>query len=355
MKGRILVVEDEFITAADIQSHLKEMGFEVPITVDNGESAIQNAGELEPDLILMDITLNGQMTGINAADRIKELYGIPVIFLTAHSEQATLDSALSSNPYGYIIKPFEPSGLRASIEMALFKHGMEEKLLESERTILSLLNAIPDALVLIDRDKKIIAINEAMARRLGKSRKDLMGTGIADFILAGKVKVDPGKIEPVFHDHTPVHFEEEHGGRWFRTSMYSIEDPEGCIPCIAIQSHDVTDMKHVEERIKREGLSQIEQNMEQFLILNDQIRNPLQVIGGYADLSDNPFRDRIGEQIRIINDLVTRLDKGWIESEKVRSFLLRHYRHGEEYPPGMGEARDSGSCSGPLTDGDPGR
>ena len=84
--------------------------------------------------------------------------------------------------------------------------------------------------------------------------------------------------------------------------------------------------------MKQEGLSQIDRNMEQFQILNDQIRNPLQAIKGYVDLGDNPYRDQIAEQIRIVNDLVTQLDRGWIESEKVRSFLIRHYQHGRREP-----------------------
>ena len=333
MKARILVVEDEFITAADIRSHLQEMGYEVPEPVDTGESAVRMAGELKPDLILMDITLNGRMTGIAAAGKIRDLYRIPVIYLTAHSEQSTLDRALSSNPCGYVIKPFEPSGLRVSIEMALFKHGMEEKLRESEQTILSLLNAIPDALVLIDRDGRITAINEAMARRLGRPGGELKGAAIADVTRSGPVKVDMGGIERVFRERVPVSFEEEHAGRWFRTSMYPIEGPDGYTPGIAIQSRDITEVRAFEESMKREGLSQIEENMEQFLILNDQIRNPLQVIAGYAELVDTPIRARLEEQIRIIDELVSRLDRGWIASEKVRSFLIRHLRHGGDDLP----------------------
>jgi PAS domain S-box-containing protein len=333
MKARILVVEDEFITAADIQSHLQEMGYEVPVPLDTGESAVRAAGELKPDLILMDITLNGQMTGIEAAERIWSLYRIPVIYLTAHSEQSTLDRALSSNPYGYVIKPFEASGLRACIEMALFKHGMEEELRESEQTILTLLNAVPDALVLVSRDGRITAINDAMAGRLGWPRRELKGAAMAEFIRSGRVKADMGQIERVFRERIPVSFEEEHAGRLFRTSVYPTDGPEGIIPGIAIQSQDITEIRNFEEGMKREGLLQIEENMEQFLTLNDQIRNPLQVIAGYTELVDTPVRARIEEQIRIINDLVTRLDRGWIESEKVRSFLIRHLRHGEDDVP----------------------
>ncbi|MDD1664717.1 MAG: response regulator [Methanomicrobiales archaeon] len=340
MRAKILVVEDEFITAADIQNNLQEMGFDVPISVDNGETAIQKAGELMPDLILMDITLMGKMNGIEAAERIRELYGIPVIFLTAHSEQLTVQRSLSSNPYGYIIKPFEPSNLRVSIEMALYKHDMEERLMESERTINCLLNAIPDALALLNREKKIVAVNEAMAKKLGTSHQDLTGTAITNLIQAGALRISSLDLDLLFHQRTPVRFEEEHDGRHYQTAMYPIMDTGGGIARIAIQSHDITDLKYVEEMMKTVGLSQIEQNLKQFLILNDGIRNPLQVIAGYADLSDNTFRSQIDEQIQIINNLVSQLDKGWIESEKVRSFLIRHYQHGEKNPREKGDITD---------------
>jgi len=124
----ILVVEDELITGADLQNNLKGMGYDVPVVVDTGENAITKAGELHPDLVLMDITLIGEMTGIEAAAQIRDRYGIPVVFLTAHSDDPTFEKALHSEPFGYIIKPIEPLNLRISIEMALYKHALDKKL-----------------------------------------------------------------------------------------------------------------------------------------------------------------------------------------------------------------------------------
>jgi CheY-like chemotaxis protein len=122
-KTKILVVEDEFITATDIQIALIGMGYDVPVVVDNGEEAIRKAGELHPSLVLMDIGLAGKMNGIEAAKQIRERFDIPVIILTAHSDESTFWSALASEPFGYIIKPFETRELKISIEMALHKHG----------------------------------------------------------------------------------------------------------------------------------------------------------------------------------------------------------------------------------------
>jgi len=127
-KATILVVEDEFITGADLQNNLRNMGYDVPVVVDTGEGAIKKAGELHPDLVLMDITLIGKMTGIEAAAQIRDRYGIPVIFLTAHSDDPTFEKALQSEPFGYIIKPIEPLNLRTGIGMALYKHALDKKI-----------------------------------------------------------------------------------------------------------------------------------------------------------------------------------------------------------------------------------
>ena len=333
---RILVVEDEFITATDIAHHLGEMGFTVPAIVDNGEDAIVKAGELRPNLILMDITLIGGMTGIEAAAQIRDLYRIPVIILTAHSEQSMMERALYSNPYGYIVKPFDPSNLRASIEMALYKYSMEERLLESEQTIRSFLNAVPDALLLLDGAKRIVALNEPMARALGG---DHIGETLGNQGTDDGVRIPPKELERVYITGLPSSCEEEAGGRYYEISLFPMKDEKGQIMRVAIQTHDVTDLKFIEEAMKREGISRIEQNMEQFMILNDQIRNPLQVIRSLLEFGDDtPFRREIEDQVRIINSLVDKLDRGWVESEKVRAFLIRHYRHGlQDAAEGRGE------------------
>jgi 5,10-methylenetetrahydrofolate reductase len=112
--------------------------------------------------------------------------------------------------------------------------------------------------------------------------------------------------------------------------MYPVIDNRGIVDMVAIQSYDITEWKHFEEKLEKEGISQIERNMEQFQILNDQIRNPLQVIMGYVSLGNCQFKSNIEEQIQIIDSIVTRLDSGWLESEKVRSFLFRHYQHGSD-------------------------
>ena len=126
----ILVVEDESIVAKDIQQSLKKLGYEVLGVCSTGEDAMEKAEQVKPGLILMDIMLKGEISGIEAADFVKQKLNIPVIFLTAYADSSTLSKAKVTEPYGYIIKPFKEIDLQTNIEIALYKH---EKTTESKR------------------------------------------------------------------------------------------------------------------------------------------------------------------------------------------------------------------------------
>ncbi len=125
---RILVVEDESIVARGIQSQLQSLGYTVVATIASGEMVVQQAAEMRPDLVLMDIQLQGELDGIQAAQDIHERFDIPVIYLTAYSDEATLQRAKITTPYGYILKPFQKRELHTAIEMALYNHQLEKQL-----------------------------------------------------------------------------------------------------------------------------------------------------------------------------------------------------------------------------------
>jgi DNA-binding LytR/AlgR family response regulator len=121
-KTNILVVEDESIVSKDIQNSLKKLGYNVVGACNNGEEAVEMVREKQPDLVLMDIMLKGEMSGIDAADIIRTQLNIPIIFLTAYADESTLSKAKVTEPYGYILKPFKEIDLHSSIEMAIYKH-----------------------------------------------------------------------------------------------------------------------------------------------------------------------------------------------------------------------------------------
>jgi len=342
----VFIVEDELIEAEDIRHTLEEQGYAVTGVARSGEAALTTLREIRPDLILMDIHLSGVMDGIDTAEQIRVLYHIPVIFLTAHADDTTLARAKVTEPYGYILKPFDDREVRSVIEMALYKHRMEEQLKESERIIRVLANAIPDAIMLIDHNRQIIALNDAMARRIGRDNNWLQTESSLLYDAGGSITSMQLQMEKTLRTRQRVRFEENNGDVWAEISLTPVGEPFDDHVRVLIQYHDITDYKRFEAQLKKEGVSRLEQNMEQFQILNDQIRNPLQAIMGYVNLDCIKYRSHIINQIGIIDSLVDRLDHGWIESEKVRRFLLLHYRNvPENHDEKNGERKKQGGTS----------
>lgn len=125
---KILVVEDESIIGLNIKKKLKSFGYTVPAIVATGKEAIKMADITFPDLVLMDVRLKGDMDGVDTAEKIRENYDIPIIYLTAYSDDEVLEKAKKTKPYGYIVKPFKADDLHSNIEMALYRHKMEKDL-----------------------------------------------------------------------------------------------------------------------------------------------------------------------------------------------------------------------------------
>ncbi len=131
-KKHILIVEDERIVSADIRISLQKFGFAISGTAVSGEEAIKKAEKLKPDLVLMDIILKDKMDGIDAATLISSRFDIPVVYLTAHADDKTLERAKITEPFGYLLKPFDDKDLHTTVEMALYKHKIGKNLKKSE-------------------------------------------------------------------------------------------------------------------------------------------------------------------------------------------------------------------------------
>ncbi len=161
-KADIFVVEDEFIVSMDIQASLKKLGYNVIGAAPSGEKALELIAENQPDLILMDIMLKGQMNGIDTAEVVKKEYGIPVIYLTAYADESTLARAKVTEPYGYILKPFKEIDLQTSIEMALYKSSREKELLKERDNMYSLVEskeAAQQDFLFVKSNSKLVKLN----------------------------------------------------------------------------------------------------------------------------------------------------------------------------------------------------
>lgn len=156
---RILIVEDEIITAEDIRESLQDMGYSVLGIVSSGEEAIEKLEMEKTDLVLMDIMLMGEMDGIETANEIRSRFNIPVVYLTAYADKKILERAKISEPFGYILKPFNERELQINIEIGLYKHEMERKLIESEKWLSSILENLGEAVIATDKNGIIKFMN----------------------------------------------------------------------------------------------------------------------------------------------------------------------------------------------------
>ena len=184
MKKRILVVEDEVIIAMEIADRLKSMNYEVIRIVANGEMAIKTALEEIPDLVLMDIMIQGELDGIETATKILSHIDLPIIYLTANADESTLERAKVSDAFGYLIKPFEEKELNTTIEMALYKHQMEAKLRESEERFKSLVENSSIGIFRLSNGGRILHGNPTFINLLGFSElKEVVGKSLDEFLV----------------------------------------------------------------------------------------------------------------------------------------------------------------------------
>ena len=184
-KPRILVVEDEAIIGMNIEEMLQDAGYEVAAIAVSAPEALLAADLSRPDLILMDIHIRGDLDGVEVANRIRSEHNLPVIFLTGHADPATLERARVSEPFGYLVKPITPLSLSSSIEMALYKSRMEQKLEEHRAWLSTVLQSMPDAVLVTDMDGKTAFLNAAASRLTGTENIESLGEPLTKVLQLG--------------------------------------------------------------------------------------------------------------------------------------------------------------------------
>jgi two-component system, cell cycle sensor histidine kinase and response regulator CckA len=171
----VLVVEDERLVARDIADTLTRMGYDVTAEVASASECLEHVRARRPDLVLMDIHLQGEVDGIEAAQRLREDFDIPVVFLSAYADDQTVNRAKHTAPLGYLLKPFRKSELKSAVELGLYKHQMERRLRDRERWFSTTLRAIGDAVIAVDVEGNVSFMNRAAESMTGRTLVDLEG------------------------------------------------------------------------------------------------------------------------------------------------------------------------------------
>lgn len=190
--GKILVAEDSLIVNQHIRRALESGGHEV-ISAFSGAEALKNANEQYPDLILMDIMMESSSDGIDAALEIKETIDIPIIFLTALTDEPTLKKAKISQPYGYVVKPFNEAELLSNIDVALYKAEAERAIKENSELFQAMINSIDHFFILVDDQNLVKYTNPVAEKYLHLSFSDLVNKNADDFF---RININ-GQFQPV--------------------------------------------------------------------------------------------------------------------------------------------------------------
>ena len=172
---KILVVEDEGIVARSIKSRLELLGYEVPAVVTRGEEVLEVVQKVHPDLVLLDIRLQGKMDGVEVAQQLRAKYDCPLVYLTAYCDDETLDRAKHTQPEGFIVKPFSHADLKATIEMALYKQMMEKEKKLNTDAVMETIVQIKDAIILTDAQGLVLLMNPVAEALTGWSEADAKG------------------------------------------------------------------------------------------------------------------------------------------------------------------------------------
>jgi len=310
-KARILLVEDEGIIAEDLQTSLEEMGYEIVSVAASGEAAIERAEATHPDLVLMDVVLQGEMDGIEAANRIHISLNIPVIYLTAYADDKMLERAKITAPFGYLIKPIRDRELYTNIEMTLFRHELENRLRESQAWLSVTLSSIGDAVVAVDKEGLVRFMNPVAESLSGWSQTEAEGRPLTEVFHALDEKTGTRcldiQIDPLdnresrnLSDRCNLLVAKDGRGIAVDTGAAHIRDQTGDVIGMVLVFRDVTEKKDSEERLRL--LSEaVEQTTEGIAVVDVQ-GNLLFLNQAFAAMHGYTSEELNGEHLSAFHD-----------------------------------------------------
>lgn len=256
---KVMVVEDDAVAASIVKNMLEKLGYLVPLTVSSGEAALLKTVEIMPDIILMDIMLEGEMDGIEASEHIHRDYDIPVIYLTAHIDDEILERAKITEPFGYIVKPFSDKELHSTIKMALYKYETEKKMKEKEELFYTTLNSVCDGVITIDNYGNITFMNPVSEKLTGWSYKEAEGRKLDEVFCvveeknqdipgASHEKRDNGTMIPGMPVNTRL-ITKDNVEVPILINKAPINDRHGNIMGVVFTFHDISDIKQAQNAL----------------------------------------------------------------------------------------------------------
>ena len=286
---RILVVEDQRLVAADIENTLKKLGYVVVGNVSSGEDAISTSDQLQPELVLMDVRLRGEMDGIQAAEIIRDRFNVPVVYLTAYADEETILRAKKTTPFGYLVKPFNERELRATIEIAFFTHQMERTLVDERarrhaaEEFKILVDGVRDyAIFMLDGNGRVTSWNSGAERLKGYTEDEIIGKDFSIFYTeeARQAGLPKRLLETALREGR---CEEENwrarkdGTRfWASVSITAIRNESGTLIGFAKITRDLTERRLAEERReaeRHEAARVLRESEQMFRLLVDEVRD----------------------------------------------------------------------------------
>lgn len=308
--ARILVVEDEVIISMEIQERVKDLGYEVVGTADTMDKAIEQAKTKMPDLCLMDIMLKGTGTGIDAAKIIYGEMNIPIIFMTAYSDNDTLQKAKTVSPFGYILKPIDKNSMRIATEIALYKHSMELKLIASDRKFSELFKHTNLGVFISDANGKISDANPALYKLLKVEEDSLNEKYIYNYFenseteynnLIESAQINNDVAEVVFNIATNGEL------RYINVSVNLVKDKNGNVLLMEGFLEDITDsIMHEKFLLKaKDDAEKAGRMKDEFLAsMSHEIRTPVNTILSYVSLLKEELRSNMNSGLEQIFKLI---------------------------------------------------
>jgi PAS domain S-box-containing protein len=273
LSGRnILIVEDEIIVAENIRGMLRSFGYQIPPPAMSGEEALRRVDAGPPDLVLMDIQLGGGMDGVEAALRIRTRHDVPIVYLTAHADEHTVQRARASEPYGYLVKPFSQGELRTTIEMAVHRHAIERQIRDQAALWRAILDDQVELVLRFQPDGTVVFANRACGLFFQRRPEELVGLNFLSLIAAADRKATRERLATLSRKTPVVTADarvEVSSGRerriwWNYTASYS---DEGRLAAIQAVGRDITGRWQTEEALRQRNswLERINQASQTFV------------------------------------------------------------------------------------------